>query len=72
MKMIVCIIFHVLPHSKLVPKFLSQHPRQKEITNSSRQHFFENMFPLTAERGEENYDFLYRNSIRKYEDYLGH
>ena len=28
--------------------------------------FFENMFPRTAERGGENYDLLYQNSIRKY------
>ena len=32
--------------------------------------FFENQFPPTAERGGENYDLLYQNSIRKYEDDL--
>ena len=30
--------------------------------------FFENLFPPAAERGRENYDLLYQNSIRKYED----
>ena len=49
------------PQSKLSPKFLSSHPRQREITHSPRQHFFENLFPLTAKSDGENYD-----SIRKY------
>ena len=56
------------PHSKLTPKFLSSRPRQKEITHSPRQHSFENPFLPTAERGEGNYDLLYQNSVRKYED----
>ena len=30
--------------------------------------FFENLFPPTAEKGGENYDLLYQNSIRQYED----
>ena len=34
--------------------------------------FFENLFPPTAERGGENYDLLYQNSIRANEDYLEH
>ena len=34
--------------------------------------FFENPFPPTAEWGGENYDLLYQNSIRKYEDNLEH
>ena len=34
--------------------------------------FFGNLFPTTAERGVENYDLLYRNSIKKYEDDLDH
>ena len=58
------IFTHVPPHSKLVPKFLSSHPRQK--------HFFENLFPPTAERGGGNYDLLYQNSNTKHEDDLGH
>ena len=28
------------------------------------------LFPPTAERGGENYDLLYQNSIREYEDDL--
>ena len=66
------IFTHVPPHSKLAPNFLSSHSRQKEITHSPRQHFFKNLFPPTAERGGGNYDLLYQNSIRKYEDDLGH
>ena len=34
--------------------------------------FFENLFSPTAERGEGNYDLLYQNLIRKYEDNLEH
>ena len=30
---------------------------------------FENLFPPIAERGIENYDLLYQNSNRKYEDW---
>ena len=34
---------------------------------------FENLFSLTTERGgESNYDLLYQNSIRLYEDDLEH
>ena len=33
---------------------------------------FENPFPSTAERGGENYDLLYQNSIGKYKDDLEH
>ena len=60
------------PHSKLFPKFLSSHPRQREITHSPRQHFFENLFPPTTGRGRVNQDLLYQNLIRKYEDDLEH
>ena len=66
-------IFTYAPsHSKLAPKFLSQRLMQKEFTHSPRQHSFENLFPPTAERGGGNYDFLYQNSVRKYEDDLEH
>ena len=34
--------------------------------------FFENLFPPTSERDGENYDLLYQNSLRKYEDDLEH
>ena len=33
---------------------------------------FENLFPPTAEIIGENYDLLYQNSVRKYEDDLEH
>ena len=64
--------FLVIPHSKLAFKFLSSNPRQKEITRYSRQHSFENVFLPTAERGGKDYDMLYQNSLRKYEDDLEH
>ena len=60
------------PHSKLFPKLLSSDPRQREITHSPRQHFSENLFPSTTGRGRVNYDLLYQNLIRKYEDDLEH
>ena len=37
----------------------------------TRQDFLKFCFPQD-ERGGENYDFLYQNSIRKYEDDLEH
>ena len=61
------IFTHAPPQSKLSPKLLSSRPRQKEITHS-----FENLFPPTAEMGGGNYDLLYQNSVRKYEDNLEH
>ena len=61
------IFTHAPPQSKLSPKLLSSRPRPKEITHS-----FENLFPPTAERGGGNYDLLYQNSLRKYEDNLEH
>ena len=63
---------HARSQSKLTPKFLSSCPRQKEITHSPRQHSFENLFHPTAEKGGGKYDFLYQNSVRKYEDDLKH
>ena len=56
---------------KLVPKFLSSRPRQKEITHSTRQRSFENLFLPTAERGGGN-NLLCQNSVRKNEDDLVH
>ena len=39
------------------------------VPHTKRQaEFFENLFPPTAERGGENYDLLYQNSIRKHGD----
>ena len=63
---------HVPRQSKPAPKFLSSRPRQKEITHSLRQHSFENMFPLTAKRGGRNYNLLYQNSVRKYDNDFEH
>ena len=40
--------------------------RQKKITYFPRQHSVKNLFPPLAERGGENYDLLYQNSVRKY------
>ena len=65
------IFTHALrPLPKLSPKFLSSHPRQREITHSRRQRFYKNLFAPTAERDRVNYDLLHQNSIRKYEDDL--
>ena len=58
--------FYLFPPSqlKLSPKFLSSFLKQREITHSPRQHFFENLFPPTiAERDEANYDSLYKNVL---------
>ena len=66
------IFTHVPLHSKLAPKFLSSRPRQKEITPCPRQHSFENLFFPIAERDGGNYDLLYQNWVRKYEDYFEH
>ena len=63
---------HASPHSKLASKFLLSRPRQKKITHSPRQHSSENLFPPVAEKGGGNYDLLYQNSVRKYEDDLEH
>ena len=59
-------------YSKLTRKFLLLYRRYREITHSPRQHFFENLFPPTAERGGENYDLLYQKPIRKYVSDLEH
>ena len=50
------IFTHVpLPHSTISPKFLSSHPMQSDSSQFHKQHFFENLFSPTAEKGEENY-----------------
>ena len=58
------------PPLKTLSNFLLSLPRQKEITHSLRQHFFGNLFPSAAEKSGEKYDFLYQNSVKKYEDDL--
>ena len=60
-------VFKFLESTKLSPKILLSHPRQKEITDSPRQHFYKNLFAPTAERDGVNYDLPHQNSIRKYE-----
>ena len=57
---------------KTLPKLLSSHPRQREIAHFPRQLFFEKQFSPTAEKCGANYDLIYQNSIRKYEDDLKH
>ena len=47
------IFTYVPPYSKLVPKFSSSYPRQKEITHPPRQHFFKNLFPQQQKQMEE-------------------
>ena len=63
---------HDPPHSKLPSKLLSSLPRQKKTAHSPIQNSFENLFLPTAERIGGNYDLLYQNSTRKYEDELKH
>ena len=46
--------------------------KQHYFENHSRQHSFENLFAPTAEMTGENYDLLYQNSVRQYEDDLKH
>ena len=60
------------PHSKLAPNFLLSRPRQKEITHSPKVAFFRKSVSPTAERGGGNYDLLYQNLVRSYEDDLEH
>ena len=51
------------------------HPRppgRGKLLISPKHHFFENLFPIIAERGGGNYDLLYQNSVRKEEDDLEH
>ena len=45
-------------------------PKAEESYFLPNQHFFENLFPPTVERGGGNYDSLYQNSSKKYEDDL--
>ena len=40
------------------------------VPQSKLQEVFVNLFPSTAQRGGENYDLLYQDSVRKYEDDL--
>ena len=43
------------------------------VPNQKRQaELFKNLFLPTAENNCENYDLLYQNSIKKYEDNLEH
>ena len=61
-----------LSHSKLTSKFLSSHPREREIAHSHRQHFLKYLFPPIAEMTGISYVLLYQNLIRKYEYGLEH
>ena len=58
------IFTHASSHSKLGSKLLSSNHRQKEVTHSPRQHFLENLFSPTVERGAGNENLLYQNSVR--------
>ena len=56
----------------LVQGIFTHAPPHTKITHSPRSYFFDNLFPPTAEKGVGNYDLLYQNSVRKYEDDLEH
>ena len=47
--------FLLMPPSKTLPQVFIINPRQKEITNSSRNDFSEDLFFLSREEGEEDY-----------------
>ena len=67
------IFTHVPPNQNSTPS--SCHHtlgRRKLLIPPGSIFFFENLFPPTPERGRGNYDLLYQNPIRKYEDDLGH
>ena len=59
----------VFTHVPLLP---TQNSPQREIAHFPRQLFFEKQFSPTAEKCGANYDLIYQNSIRKYEDDLKH
>ena len=46
--------------------------RRKLLLSHAAFFFFENLLPPKAERSGANFDLLYRNSIRKYEDDFEH
>ena len=53
------------PHEKLTSKLLLLHPRQKEITDSHRQHLFQNSVSPTIKKSGANYDLLYKKYNKK-------
>ena len=62
-----------LTNSNSPPSFYNHPPPdRKELLIPLRQRISENLFLPTTERGGENYDLFYQNSIRKYEDDLEH
>ena len=65
------IFTHALPHSKLAPKFLSSRPRQGNYLFPQGAFFRKSVSPNNR-KGGGNYDLLYQNSVRKYEDDLEH
>ena len=66
-------IFLHAPHDSKLALSSCHHTRDREkLLIPSRQHFFENLFPPTTETDGGNYDLLYQNLIRKYEDNLEH
>ena len=75
-----CIFHHVWENLKfMVSKFVENTFNLGIFTYGPVPHskhqaeIFENLFSLTTERGgESNYDLLYQNSIRIYEDDLEH
>ena len=57
---------------KTCPQVLVITPQAKGNTHSLRKNSVANSFLPTAERARENYDLLYQNFVRKYEDDLEH
>ena len=61
-------VFLFLQNALNVGIFTHAHIRQSKL----QAELCKNLFSTVAERGGENFDLLYQNSIRKYKDDLGH
>ena len=60
--------------SQNFPQDLSSSPPPPQTDGNylflTRQNFFENLFPLSRKGAGRNYDLLYQNSVRKYDNDL--
>ena len=61
-------VFLFLQNALNVGIFTHAHIRQSKLQTE----LCKNLFSMVAERGGENFDLLYQNSVRKYKDDLGH
>ena len=63
---------HPIPAQNSLPKSYHYTLSRGKILFAPGSIFFVHLFSTAAERGGENYDLLYQNSTRKYEDDLEH